>query len=339
MKAYTDLLRKIRTKGRLKKNRTGVDTLSIFGAQIEFDLDDGFPLVVERPIFFNGVCEENLWFIDGTCNNEDLRAVGVNFWSKWALAEDWTEELPKQLSEMAAEYLALRQKDLPEGQTLTMADIGRELETADQVDTDAGKPTVRDPKNAKTADELEGGMKILREAGIQYTATHLKLPKGYLGPIYGKLWRTWIGHDGRVIDQLSEVLSKLASDNPKLRYSRALIVTAFNPTVLPSELDNAETNIKNGKQALAACHTMFQLCAEPLTAEERYDLLRKMCGGGEPIGEASAYWENYQAALDNSIDVEEHCDGLMAHLTSYGIPTDQLSLQLYQRKHNCALAA
>jgi hypothetical protein len=64
-----------------------------------------------------------------------------------------------------------------------------------------------------------------------------------------------------------------------------------------------------------------------------------MCGGGEPIGEASAYWENYQAALDNSIDVEEHCDGLMAHLTSYGIPTDQLSLQLYQRKHNCALAA
>jgi thymidylate synthase len=77
---------------------------------------------------------------------------------------------------------------------------------------------------------------------------------GELGPVYGKQWRNWEGSDGRVIDQISDLVEQIKS-NPD---SRRLIVSAWNPSVLPDTTSSPKENAKHGKQALPPCHTMFQ---------------------------------------------------------------------------------
>lgn len=347
MRQYTDLLRKILEKGRLKKNRTGVDVLSLIGPQMEFDLSDGFPLLTERPIFFRGVVGENLWFLDGECNNEALLAEGIKIWDKWALKEDRTARMARDLPELVEALFQKRNQDVPVGDepVITRQQIQEELQAADSVDNQQGLPTLIDRKNATGPEEMMGGFRIMRDEGIELYADKLLLPKGYLGPIYGVLWRQWLTHDGRAVDQVQTIFDKLASDNPKLRYSRANIITAFNPGVLPDETVNAETNILNGKQALAACHTMFQLFAEPLTVEERINLvnaslpdweharemLRKL---NDPDSTPEAFTRTWFEALD--ADAQQK---ILDQLDELKVPKDRLSLKLYQRKHNCALAA
>ncbi|GAB2685588.1 thymidylate synthase [Aliiglaciecola sp. 3_MG-2023] len=78
--------------------------------------------------------------------------------------------------------------------------------------------------------------------------------EGELGPVYGKQWRSWQGTDGTVVDQLSELLEQI-KHNPD---SRRLLLSAWNPTVLPDSKLSPKENAKQGKQALPPCHTMFQ---------------------------------------------------------------------------------
>ncbi|MFA3791631.1 thymidylate synthase [Aliiglaciecola sp. SL4] len=78
--------------------------------------------------------------------------------------------------------------------------------------------------------------------------------EGELGPVYGKQWRSWQGTDGTVVDQLSELLEQI-KHNPD---SRRLLLSAWNPTVLPDSKLSPKENAKHGKQALPPCHTMFQ---------------------------------------------------------------------------------
>lgn len=77
---------------------------------------------------------------------------------------------------------------------------------------------------------------------------------GELGPVYGAQWRSWACPDGRVIDQISEVVD-LIKTKPD---SRRLIVSAWNPADLPDESISPIANAENGRAALASCHTMFQ---------------------------------------------------------------------------------
>ncbi len=77
---------------------------------------------------------------------------------------------------------------------------------------------------------------------------------GDLGPVYGKQWRSWACPDGSTIDQISQVIQQIKA-NP---YSRRLIVSAWNPADLPDESMSPQNNVKQGKMALAACHTLFQ---------------------------------------------------------------------------------
>lgn len=77
---------------------------------------------------------------------------------------------------------------------------------------------------------------------------------GELGPVYGKQWRSWEGQDGQLIDQISEVVEQIKT-NPD---SRRLIVSAWNPAVLPDTSISPKENASQGKQALPPCHTMFQ---------------------------------------------------------------------------------
>ncbi|MBU2969675.1 thymidylate synthase [Pseudoalteromonas sp. C2R02] len=78
--------------------------------------------------------------------------------------------------------------------------------------------------------------------------------EGELGPVYGKQWRSWVGHDGQVIDQISELVEQIKT-NPD---SRRLIISAWNPAVLPDTDYSPAENAAMGKQALPPCHTLFQ---------------------------------------------------------------------------------
>lgn len=78
--------------------------------------------------------------------------------------------------------------------------------------------------------------------------------EGELGPVYGKQWRSWEGANGEVVDQLTELIEQIKT-NPD---SRRLIISAWNPSVLPDTKFSPKENAAQGKQALPPCHTMFQ---------------------------------------------------------------------------------
>lgn len=78
--------------------------------------------------------------------------------------------------------------------------------------------------------------------------------EGNLGPIYGEQWRKWPGPDGTFTDQISEVIGEIKS-NPN---SRRLVVSAWNPSVLPLEYLDPSNNAQIGLQALPPCHCLFQ---------------------------------------------------------------------------------
>jgi thymidylate synthase len=148
---YLDLLADILANGVLREDRTGVGTLGVFGRQMRFDLDRGFPLLTTKKLHFKSIALELLWFLRGDTNIGWLKERGVSIWDEWAD------------------------------------------------------------------------------------------PAGDLGPVYGKQWRSWAAPDGRVIDQIAQVIQSIR-DNPS---SRRHIVTAWNP----ADIDD---------MALPPCHCLFQ---------------------------------------------------------------------------------
>ena len=161
MKQYQDLLKYIKENGVEKKDRTGTGTISVFGYQMKFDLNKGFPLVTTKKLHLRSIIYELIWFINGGTNINYLNENGVSIWDEWA-------------------------------------------------------------------DE-----------------------KGDLGPIYGAQWRNW-NNDG--VDQLKDVISSL-KENPS---SRRMIVTAWNPNIIPNTKKTFSENVKEGKAALPPCHAFFQ---------------------------------------------------------------------------------
>ena len=161
MQAYHNLLRHILANSTRKTDRTGTGTLSVFGYQMRFNLQEGFPLLTTKKVHTKSIIHELLWFIRGETNIKYLTDNGVSIWNEWA-------------------------------------------------------------------DE-----------------------NGNLGDVYGKQWRSWAAPDGRVIDQLSDVLQQL-KHSPD---SRRMIVSAWNPADVPS-------------MALPPCHLLFQFYVAPPNAEK-----------------------------------------------------------------------
>jgi thymidylate synthase len=87
MRQYLDLLRHIRQQGLRKEDRTGTGTLSIFGHQMRFDLDDGFPLLTTKKLHIRSIVHELLWFLAGDTNIAYLKDNGVAIWDAWATEE------------------------------------------------------------------------------------------------------------------------------------------------------------------------------------------------------------------------------------------------------------
>lgn len=166
MKQYHDLLKHVLETGTQKGDRTGTGTLSVFGYQMRFDLNDGFPMVTTKKLHLKSIIHELLWFLKGDTNISYLQENGVRIWNEWA-------------------------------------------------------------------DE-----------------------NGNLGPVYGYQWRNWNGDE---IDQIKEVVETL-KNNPN---SRRMLVSAWNPSVLPDTSKSFAENIANGKAALPPCHAFFQFYVSP----------------------------------------------------------------------------
>lgn len=161
MQQYHDLLRHIIANGVEKGDRTGTGTKSIFGYQMRFNLQDGFPLVTTKKVHLKSIIYELLWFLKGDTNIGYLKENGVRIWNEWADEE------------------------------------------------------------------------------------------GNLGPVYGHQWRNWNSEE---IDQIKELIRTLKND-PN---SRRMLVSAWNPSVLPDTSRSFSDNVANGKAALPPCHAFFQ---------------------------------------------------------------------------------
>lgn len=161
MKQYHDLLQHVLKEGTQKGDRTGTGTLSVFGYQMRFDLQEGFPMVTTKKLHLKSIIHELLWFLKGDTNIQYLQENGVRIWNEWA--DD----------------------------------------------------------------------------------------NGNLGPVYGHQWRNWNSEE---IDQIKEVVHTL-KHNPN---SRRMLVSAWNPSVLPDTSVSFAENVANGKAALPPCHAFFQ---------------------------------------------------------------------------------
>jgi thymidylate synthase len=117
---YLDLVNRVLTEGKLKKNRTGIDTIGIFGAQARFDLADGFPLLTTKKVFFKGIVHELLWFISGSTNIKYLVDNDVHIWDDWAY---------QRYLKFVSKVVVVGESDKP---TLSQADFIHRIKTVDE---------------------------------------------------------------------------------------------------------------------------------------------------------------------------------------------------------------
>ncbi len=169
MKQYHDLCTYILENGEQRKDRTGVGTIGVFGYQMRFNLQQGFPLLTTKHTSFKLVASELLWFLKGDTNVQTLVRQNNNIWNEWAF-ENWVA---------SDEY---------QGPDMTNFGI-RATQDADF--------KVHYDKEMTTFIER---LKVDDSFAAKY---------GELGPVYGRQWRAWEGKDGQIIDQIQNVISSL----------------------------------------------------------------------------------------------------------------------------------
>lgn len=169
---YLDLLQKIMLEGHDKSDRTGVGTRSIFGAQMHFDLSEGFPIITTKHVPFGLIKSELLWFLRGDTNIKFLLEHKNHIWDEWAF-KNWVS---------STEYNG------PD-----MTNFGLQQQTDELF-------------NIKYQEQ----MKIFTEK-ILSDATFSK-KYGDLGNVYGAQWRRWQTSRGDTIDQLGNVIEQIKTN-------------------------------------------------------------------------------------------------------------------------------
>ena len=103
MKQYLDLCRHILENGAKREDRTGTGTISCFGYQMRFNLEEGFPLLTTKKVFYRGIFEELLWFLSGETNIKPLVDKKVGIWNEWPYAD--YQKLPEYKGETLQEFI------------------------------------------------------------------------------------------------------------------------------------------------------------------------------------------------------------------------------------------
>ncbi len=178
MKQYLDLCEHVLHNGITKEDRTGTGTISTFGFQMRFDLQEGFPLLTTKRIPFRLIASELLWFIKGDTNIRYLLQHNNHIWDEWAFKK-WVE---------SDEY------------------TGPDM-------TNFGLRALEDEEFAKQYKEQ---MDFFVDQVLNDEAFAEKY--GELGDVYGKQWRAWKTTAGETIDQLKEVIEtiKINPDSRRL---------------------------------------------------------------------------------------------------------------------------
>ncbi|MBL9039590.1 MAG: thymidylate synthase, partial [Archangium sp.] len=101
--AYLELLHRLVTTGKRREDRTGTGTLSLFGAQLRFDLREGFPLLTTKRVHLKSITHELLWFVSGATHVQPLHDVGVTIWDEWATSEQ-TARFGRQAGDLGPVY-------------------------------------------------------------------------------------------------------------------------------------------------------------------------------------------------------------------------------------------
>lgn len=166
---YLNLCKNVMTNGTKKEDRTGTGTVSVFGRQMRFDLQKGFPLLTTKRVPFRLIASELLWFMKGDTNIRYLLKYNNNIWNEWAFKR-WVE---------SDEYT---------GPDMTNFGI------RSQEDEEFNKLYQEQMELFKTA-ILEN-----EEFAERY---------GDLGDVYGKQWRNWETRDGGFIDQLKDLIETI----------------------------------------------------------------------------------------------------------------------------------
>lgn len=234
MRQYLNLLETVFTHGREKKDRTGTGTRSLFGAQMRFDLTEGFPLVTTKKVHLRSIIHELLWFLKGDTNIQYLKDNGVSIWDEWAREETRLVLGVYTVEERAA---ILRKRSSIDGKT---TDWYNEWEAG-----------------LLSGDDDDAKMAVLDSQNVPREGYREETTQGELGPVYGKQWRDWVGPDGRHHDQISKVIDQLKNDPD----NRRIIVSAWNV----GELED---------MALAPCHAFFQFYTRELTLDERLQYMK-----------------------------------------------------------------
>lgn len=169
---YLDLARYVLEHGHQKDDRTGTGTRSIFGYQMRFDLQKGFPLLTTKKVPFGLIKSELLWFLRGDSNIRFLLQHHNHIWDEWAF-ERWVNSDEYQGPDM----------------------------------TDFGRRSLVDPDFNKTYREQK---KLFRQRILDDESFAKRF--GDLGNIYGKQWRHWKTSNGHFIDQLGNVIEQIKTN-------------------------------------------------------------------------------------------------------------------------------
>lgn len=176
--AYLDMCQHVLDNGNKKEDRTNTGTYSVFGHQIRFDLNKGFPLLTTKKVPFRLVASELLWFIKGDTNIRYLLEHNNNIWNEWAF-KNWVE---------SAEYNG------PD-----MTDFGNRCQTDDSFN-----------------EQYQEQMTIFKNKILKDDAFAERF--GDLGSVYGKQWRNWKTSQNETIDQLKDVIDSIRNKPDSRRH-------------------------------------------------------------------------------------------------------------------------